>query len=203
MAIRSIIFDLWETLGTKNIRLSKILGEHFGIANIPDFSKRYEQSIQLNKWANQKDMARSFLSAFNCPLNDENIHFVAETLQKGINNATLFEGMRELLARLKKNYTLAILSNTTVFEANIITKWNLKSYFETQVYSWQTGKLKPSKRNFNEICAQLTVKPEECIFIDDGLENIEAARKYGFKVIPFQDLQQLKKELVSFSIKMD
>ncbi len=56
--LKLIIFDLWETLGTKNIGISKTLREHFGIEETPDFFQRYGKSIQLEKWNNQKEMAK-------------------------------------------------------------------------------------------------------------------------------------------------
>ena len=201
--IKSIVFDLWETLGTKSIGISKTLREHFRIEKTPDFFQRYEKSIQLKKWKNQKEMAKSFLDAFYIPKNEENIAFVVETLQQGIDNSTLFEGMKDILKRLKVNYSLSILSNTTNFESDILKKWNIERYFIIKVYSYEIGTLKPSKENFNEIIRRLKIKTQECIFIDDGIENVQAAAKYGFKAIQFKNVDQLKKELASFSIKLN
>jgi HAD superfamily hydrolase (TIGR01509 family) len=203
IVIKAIIFDLWETLGTKNVGISKTLKDKFKIEQTLDFLERYECSIQLKEYKNQEDLALSFLNYFNIEINQENIDFVVNTLESGINKAKLFDGMYDLIKHLSKSYSLGILSNTTCFESQVISNWKIGQYFDAQVYSWQLGSLKPSVSNFKDICAKLNVSPEEAIFIDDGEKNIIAAQNLGFKTIQYKEINQLKKELVSYSVKLD
>lgn len=195
--IKAVVFDLWETIGTKGFRVSKSLREHFNIKT-PDFLERYERSLQLKEWKNIEEMAKNFLINFNINVNEENINFVIDIIQKGIDKATIFRGMKVILGKLKNKYKLALLSNTTNFESKVISKWNLNKYFDIQIYSYQINSLKPSNRNFDEICKKLNLKPNECLFIDNEERSIEAARKLGFKTITFQNVEQLKKELTPY-----
>jgi len=197
-----IIFGLWETLGTKHFSASQTLREHFAIKETPDFLQQYEASLHLKNWDNKEEMAKSFLTSFNIPIAEANINFVVETILKGIETATMFEEMDNLLKELRKQYKLAILSNTTKFEATVITKWNIQKLFDVEIYPWKIHSLKPSKKSFNEICKQLGVKSDECIFIDNENRSIEVARKYGFKVIKFLDVETTKKELANLGIQI-
>ena len=201
--IKAIIFDLWETLGTKNIGISKTLRDKFSIEKTSDFLIKYEHAIQLKQYDSHEELSRSFLNHFEIELTKESIDFVTNTLQQGITRATLFEGMYELINNLSKKYKLGILSNTTYFESQVPINWKINQFFDAQVYSWQLGSIKPSFRNFEAICSKLNVSPEEVIFIDDGEKNIIAAREFGLKGIQYKNMKQLKKELVSYSVNID
>ena len=201
--IKAIIFDLWETIGTKNIGISKTLRDHFKIKKIDDFTEQYERAIQLTAWKTQEEMAINFLKSFGLPATSENIQFVKETLQKGIDNATVFNGMDELLKSLKKKYKLGLLSNTTIFESEIPKKLNIHDLFDVQVYSWHLNSLKPAKKNFDKICCALNAEPSECVFIDDGEKNVLAARAYGFEAIKYENIAQLKKDLIYLGVVID
>ena len=63
--IKVIIFDLWETLGTKNVGISSTLLNHFGFTKNHDLLVKYENAIQLKKFSTVEDLATSFLSDFD------------------------------------------------------------------------------------------------------------------------------------------
>ena len=201
--IKAIIFDLWETVGTKNIGISKTLRDKFKIEKTSDFLIKYEHAIQLKKYKSHEELSKSFLNHFGIEPTQGNIEFVTNTLQQGIIRATLFEGMYELIENLSKEYKLGILSNTTYFESQVPINWKINTFFDAQVYSWQLGSIKPSIINFKTICSKLNVSPIEAIFVDDGEKNIITAREYGLKGIQYRNIKQLKKELVSCGVDVD
>ena len=45
-----------------------------------------------------------------------------------------------------------------------------------------------------------SAKPQECLFIDDLIENIQAAELVGIKGIHFKSSRQLKNELLRIGI---
>lgn len=65
------------------------------------------------------------------------------------------------------------------------------NYFDAQVQSWQVGARKPDSSMYHEALrlARLfgAAGSEECVFIDDRLENIEVARRLGFAAIHYLD----------------
>ena len=94
-----------------------------------------------------------------------------------------FEDLWKLLPELKNKYKLAVINN-----GNAIAKkyWNEKfdfSIFDIFINSAEEGIRKPDPKIFLLACEKLNVKPEECLFIDDSLENIEAAKNLGMKTI--------------------
>jgi len=48
------------------------------------------------------------------------------------------------------------------------------------VVSCDIGMAKPDHAIYHHLCERFSLLPEECIFIDDMLENIEAARACGW-----------------------
>ena len=50
---------------------------------------------------------------------------------------------------------------------------------------------------------EIDAKPEECVFIDDRVENIEGARKLGIHGIVFENKEQLKKDLEKLGVKVE
>ncbi len=193
--IKAIIFDLWGTLGTKKIGVSKSLSKRFGIKNNHDFLKKYEAAIQLQPWKTKELMAKNFLINFSLPVTKDNVQFITNIIDETLEKASIFQGMKELLEELHKKYKLGLLSNTTVFEAVIPKKWGIQNLFDGEVYSWQINSLKPESKNFEEITSCLDVSPGQCVFVDDFEENVLAANEFGMKGILFISIEKLRNDL--------
>jgi len=90
------------------------------------------------------------------------------------------------LAR-EKDYQLILLSNTnenhiSYIENNVPFFKEFKECFEAFYLSHEMGLRKPHPEIFEYILKQHKLKAENCLFIDDTLENTEAAKKLGFHV---------------------
>lgn len=198
---KAVIFDLWQTLGTKNVAVSSELQAHFGIPNDDAYLKNYEGAVQLRAWDTERDMAKSFLTKFGLDQNEQNIDFVIDVFRRGIQNASVYDGAVNLLRNLKEQGTLiGVLSNTTVFESVILDNFGIKDLFDTVVFSWQNGYLKPSEESFNDILATLGVKPNEAVFVDDGQKNVDAAKRLGMFGIIFSNVADLQNELKNIGL---
>lgn len=55
--------------------------------------------------------------------------------------------------------------------------------------------IKPGKEIYEHLLGTYGLKAEECVFIDDRRENVEAAKELGFHGIWFLDYEQMRKEL--------
>jgi FMN phosphatase YigB (HAD superfamily) len=198
---KAIIFDLWETLGTKNVTTSKTLREKFGIPKTENFMRLYEEAVQLHQWETEEGMAKNFLSKFNLEQKPESIIFIIELFRKGIIEATLFGGIRGLLIALKeKGYKLGLLSNTTIFEAVVLERLEIRNLFDAVVFSWHKGNLKPSHEAFDHILTELGVSAEDALFVDDTTKNIVSAESYGIQTIQFESVPQLVSKLEELAI---
>ncbi len=197
--IKAIVFGLWEVLGSKKFSVSKKLKENFDIQD-DHFLENYEKSMQLKIWDNKEEMVKSFLTNFSIIDCEENVSFVVNLIDQGIDQGELFVGMKDFLEKLKEKYRLGIISNTNNFESRIIKKWEIQDLFDKKVFSWEINSLKPSKNNFDELCDSLKVLPDQCIYVDNESRCLEVAKSLGFNVIKFTDLNNLKRELVKFEM---
>jgi epoxide hydrolase-like predicted phosphatase len=94
-----------------------------------------------------------------------------------------FESLWKILSELKKKYKLAVINNGN---AIALTYWKERfdfSDFDLYINSTQEGIKKPDPAIFLLACKRLNAKPDECLFMDDNLENIESARKLGMQTI--------------------
>lgn len=94
-----------------------------------------------------------------------------------------FEKLWNLLPELKKKYKLVVINNGN---AIALKYWKEKfdfSIFDVYINSAVEGVKKPDPKIFQLACERLNVKQEECLFMDDTLENIETAKKLGMKTI--------------------
>ncbi len=197
--IKIVIFDLWNTLAKKSFSTSAALAGYFNIEKASGFRPRYEHAIQLNRWGSIDDLASGFLESFNLEPSKENKSYVMNTFQKGVKSASPFDGIERVLCGLKKDYRLALLSNTNEFE---VLGWNLEKYFDLIIYSYDTGVLKPSKESFDHVFNYFRAMPRECLLVDDSQENINAAKSYGMNALLYRGVGCLEKELLSFQKKV-
>ena len=195
LVIRAIVFDLWGTLVHKGFSVNGELLRHFKIRSYHGYLNDYESSLQLRRWRSMDGMSREFLKSFGLSINQKNVRYVTSLFRKGINQACLYEGILEILSSLRRGYCLGLLSNTSVFESRVVSRLSLRPFFRATVFSWEIGVLKPSKEAFVEIASRLSVKPKECLFIDDTKENVLGARRAGMKAIRFTSVKNLSKQL--------
>ncbi|MGW0084310.1 HAD family hydrolase [Streptomyces sp. NPDC003393] len=89
---------------------------------------------------------------------------------------------------LRGSCRLGILSNSFVGARERETAlYHFDELVEHIVYSHETGIEKPDPRAFASACAGLTVRPEDCLFIDDVAVNVEAAQATGMQAHLFED----------------
>lgn len=115
---------------------------------------------------------------------------------------TPIEGTIEILKEVKqKGYKTYVLSNYHSKAFERVSKEN--SFFELfdgMVVSSKVKHLKPDSKIFYCLMDSYGIVPEETLFIDDTVENTEAAIKLGFNAINFSSPLQLLDELMKYNI---
>src|ERR1019366_3710943 len=95
----------------------------------------------------------------------------------------------------------AILSNMgDSVLANIEREFDYLSSFDVRVWSYQHNMAKPDPAIYRHLLKELGTRPEETLFIDDKLENIEAARALGMQAIQFTNIDRLREDLVAVGL---
>lgn len=113
------------------------------------------------------------------------------------------DGMEELLLCLKQNhYEMHAFTNYPIWYMMIEEKLKLSEYLSWTFCSCKMGKRKPSLDSFVEVAHNLEVDPSSCIFVDDRLRNIEAAKEAGMVGLHFKNAEALKEDLFHMGINL-
>lgn len=114
------------------------------------------------------------------------------------------EGSIELLKKMKQlRLNLYIITNNTkgIMEYHKLHS-DFPKFFKDMVVSADLGFLKPSPEIFQYLIDKHDLKPNESVFIDDTLENVEAALKLGIHALQFTDTLQCEKQLMNYEIPL-
>lgn len=90
----------------------------------------------------------------------------------------------ECLEKFKKTVgvKVAILSNTEPAAVRLFNEQGY-SHFDVKVFSCDEKCRKPDNKIYNITVERLNLNHDECLFIDDRIENIEAAQKLNINAI--------------------
>jgi len=103
--------------------------------------------------------------------------------------------------RLKKNYRIALLSNTNILHYRYIKDYfPIFNVFEKLFLSFEIGAVKPDKIIYQKVIKALGVLPENIFYTDDRFELINNASSLGIKSFIFTSAKQLIKDLSSLNI---
>ena len=99
----------------------------------------------------------------------------------------------DLIERLKKDFSVYLLSNTNNIHLNFINQIMLPgvtsngnvldSYFHRAYYSHIMKKRKPNADIFEQVLNENSLMARETLFLDDNLANIEGAKKLGIQTV--------------------
>jgi 2-haloacid dehalogenase len=103
--------------------------------------------------------------------------------------------MRRLKAAGRPVYALSNFA--TVKFATARSMFDFLGEFDHAVISGHVGVVKPDPRIFELLFEQVGKRPEELLFVDDQLKNVEAARAAGMPTIHFKPGVDLESELVA------
>jgi putative hydrolase of the HAD superfamily len=97
----------------------------------------------------------------------------------------VFPESRQVLAELKKDYQLALITNGAIdIQRDKINGSNLGEFFDTTIISGELGFGKPNRQVFQTALDRLKVPPERSVMIGDSLRrDIAGARDAGIRTI--------------------
>lgn len=108
------------------------------------------------------------------------------------------QSLVQTIKALSEKYQLHILSNANYeYVVGSLERSGLYRYFDQIVISSQSGARKPSEGAFCQLISR-GIKPSKSIFIDDRKINRQVAKRLGFRILDFdnkQDLINLLKQL--------
>lgn len=106
-----------------------------------------------------------------------------------------------LIKPLKEKYRVYGLTNWSAETLPIaMNKYDFFNDLDGIVVSGTEKLIKPDPKFYNVLLDRYNIKSEESLFIDDNYDNIEAAKKMGFKTIHFANGLLLKEKLEELGV---
>jgi putative hydrolase of the HAD superfamily len=102
------------------------------------------------------------------------------------------------LALKEHGFKTAILSNMgDNVLANMKREFDWLPRFDILVWSFQLHMAKPDPAIYRHVLSELGTQPQETLFLDDKLINVEAAQALGMRAIQFSTVQKLREDLIA------
>ena len=107
----------------------------------------------------------------------------------------------ELFQQLKRNHRVITLSNTNEMQFSYLLRVHpLITQFDDHVLSYQVGHLKPDPEIYRVALQKSGASPEDSLFVDDLVRNIQGAEEIGMKGVVFRGESQLREDLEELGI---
>lgn len=107
----------------------------------------------------------------------------------------------ELVAALKRNYRLVLLSNTNELHFDWLREhYPILRHFDAFTLSHEVQAMKPDPKIYHAAVANAQCEPHECFYTDDILNYVEAARTHGIRAELFTGEADLRQHLTNHQI---
>jgi putative hydrolase of the HAD superfamily len=199
LALRAVVFDYGMVLtGTPDLAAHDAMVRISGLS-----SDRFEELYWADRHAydegtlNGVTFWEKFARDAHLPLSASDL---AELLRQDAlmwttQNPAMLAWQQKLKAH---NVRTAILSNMgdSVLE-NIRREFKWIDDFDVLVWSFQLHLAKPDPAIYRYVLKKLGTLPEETLFIDDKLINVEAAQALDMKALVFTNVDRLRDDLIA------
>lgn len=188
-SIEAIIFDLGGVLLNIDYNLTVQAFEELGLENPEKCFSQASQTTIFDDFETGKISAQHFINSL-LP------YFKKGTSPNKIVqawNALILDQPKEkieLLLKLKKTYPLYLLSNTNELHIPVVRrKWAevthepMEYFFDKIYFSNEIHLRKPNLEIFQLVCEEQHLNPRKSLFIDDAIQHVEGANKFGLQTI--------------------
>lgn len=102
---------------------------------------------------------------------------------------------------LKSNYKLGTISDAWPGAREGMIEYINNGIFDVSVFSYEEGLEKPDPQIFHRALSRLEVIPQEAIFLDDKLKNIQGAQAIGMAGVHVIDPKKQVREVINILSK--
>ena len=168
-------------------------------------SKYFLTEVCNDEWNTQQDAGRTIEEAEfelipKFPHYEKEIKMYYKNHRKMIRG--IFKTSIKILEKLKDhNYECYVLSNWSAETfIGMVDDYPFLKLFDGLLISGQDRLIKPDAAIYELAITRFNLTPQETVFIDDKLENIEAAKKLNFKTIHLVDPNIIELEIEKFLV---
>lgn len=194
MSIKAIFFDMGGVIGRTESRQSRtLLAESLGLTYEEMDKAVFENESSLRASLGLISEDRHWQNvASNLGMPESEVERLAEEFFGG---DRVDQELVNLMREMRKTIKVGLISNAWSGLREWIVSKGFDDAFDTMVISAEVGIVKPDARIFQIALSKLQVNPDEAIFVDDMLKNVEAARKLGMHGVHFQNPENALKEI--------
>lgn len=183
--IKAIIFDCFGVLTSEGWQQFKEM--HFS-----DKPEALEEAQRLNALADSGKLNHVELIPMIAELANMTTEQASAEIDNYQPNTQLLHYIRDNLAQ---NYIISMLSNVSDdWLYSMFTPEQL-DLFTSKLLSFEIGYSKPDLRAYEVAIEKCGVLPNECIFIDDLVHNVVAAKEAGMHSLVYEDFTSFKAQL--------
>ena len=203
--IRNIVFDMGQVV----VRFDpKYFIEREGITDADDRKLIINELFLSVEWAqmdagtlNEATAEPSILRRFPERLHEK----VRHLLYNWAYPREMVPGMEDVVRQLKEaGYGIYLLSNASEAQHDYWPLIPVSKYFDGKLISCDVKVVKPCPEIYKLFTEKFSLKPEECLFIDDATANVAAAIACGWQGIVFHgDAEELKKKMAEKGIRAE
>lgn len=199
--INTIIFDLGNVLINWDPKLL-----YNQIFDSEEKTNHFLENICTLTWNEEQDAGRSLEAGTAAlikeyPEHKKEIEAYYDRWVEMLNGP--IEGTVGIFRKLKESgeYKFYALTNWSAELFPVaLREFDFLTWFDGIVVSGDEGIRKPHPDFYRIVFDRYQVKPEDALFIDDNLRNVEAARKMGIRSIRFTSAEELEKELQDLGV---
>lgn len=195
MAIKAVIFDMGGViLRSEDETPRDILAESLGISHAELIkqvfgaeSARRATVGEISQTEHWQSVADHFGLDAEALLDFQNQFWAGDRADRDL---------LDFIDHLRPKYATALLSNAWDGAREALTNQYDALYpFDVIIYSAEVKLAKPDPAIYHLTLEQLGVQPQEAIFVDDFIENIEAAQALGIHAVRFVSAEQAKRDV--------
>jgi putative hydrolase of the HAD superfamily len=184
VSTRAVVFDLWGTLvrwpREESRRLRERWAERLGIsADRLDELWHEAGAYESRESGPLLPFLHSLRAAAGSEVDvEEFLEWRVDLARSAlVTDRETIEALDELRER---GYRLALVSNCTEDVAIVWPETELARRFDAAVFSAIAGWMKPDRRIYELVCAEIEVEPDDCLFVGDGAnDELGGAQRVG------------------------
>lgn len=179
--ITTILFDMYGViLEESKGNFIPYTFQHFPETEYERLTRQFRQEHLFTKAGNGELSSDEFLAL----LGYENpVYHMKDYIE---NYLTLDNGFIPFAEKFSAQYEFALLSNDVSQWSAYITKYySIDKYFKNKIVSGDVKCRKPDKKIYEMALEKIGKSPEECVFIDNSVKNLDVASELGIQPILF------------------
>lgn len=116
-------------------------------------------------------------------LTDREADLLARDMTENDSRYGFYDDARTALSEMRSMFTLGLLSDAMPSLKRIFENAGLMELFDGAVISCDVGAAKPDEKPYRALMEYLDAAPQECVFCDDRVCNLETAERLGMRAV--------------------